>query len=141
VVAGCSVDRTELYSPKSKNVLEKTSSSSNSEIISEDYGMPFDDQYLLETRLIKIIYNIDNRDAKYDIRSKYSRKYPTLFLVKVATERDPIEYWFLSSDKIVNTGSDAIPDYEEDEDVNNTHDSYRSLIEEIKGDPYISLQE
>lgn len=101
------------------------------------YGMPFDDQYLNERDLIKLEYFVNDEASKFDIRSKFYRRHPRLVLVKISTERSPIEYWFLKPKGDQNSGSSQ-PTPEEDPDISTVQERQR-IIYKIQNHPLIDM--
>ncbi len=116
---GCSTDEIQTSSED----LESKSRTTNSRVhIGNNYGMPFDDQYINEDLLIKIIYNDVNEEGKIDIRRKFSLDHPDLVLVKVANRESSVEYWFLKSLKKTDHSGSTVLLPEEDPDEGPTVD-------------------
>ncbi|MBQ0736262.1 hypothetical protein [Aquimarina celericrescens] len=122
--------------------LEKDNDSlikSNTKSTSPDYGMPFDDQYLDENLLIKVIYNDISEEGKVDIRRKFSRNHPDLVLVKIVSLRSPVEYWFLKPLAGHDSGSIQYLPEEEEEEPSSTTNELKSILDKIGNHPLIDL--
>ncbi len=145
-IMSCSTEEITEDNPKlvnnttSNKLSSKSSLDNKSSTVNIDYGMPFEDQYLHESDLIKIRYHINSNDTKFDIRHKFSRKYPNLVLVKVSTERNPIEYWFFKLEDTSQHRGDTPYRYpDEDKDPQSKNDSYKSLLKDIESHTLIDL--
>ncbi len=115
---------------------------SSTTIITPYYGMPFDNQYLDEELLIKITYQPISEAKKFIIREDFSKKYSDLVLVKVASAKSPVEYWFLRHLEGHSTGGTQYIPEEEEEDPNSTiMNQFNDVIKDIMDHELINLYE
>ncbi len=123
--------------------LKSKSETTNSRMYGEDaYGMPFDDRYLYEDLLIKIVYNNVSEERKVGIRRKFLRNHPDLVLVKIVNRRSPVEYWFLKSMVGQNAGSTQyLPDEDPEEEPSSTRYELRYIIQKIRNHELMDVYE